>query len=123
MNLILNYLELTLINEVHKAYAKDYLILTVQKSEGVMVWKCFYNFKVGPLVLIEGKLNAEKYVELLKRYLLPFLNELGPNSYTFQDDNALAHATRFTKGWKEENLHQSLPWPAQSSDLNPIENL
>ena len=77
---------------VYEAYAKDCLIPTVQKSEGVMVWGCFYNFKVGLLVLIEGRLNAEKYVELLEHYLLSFLRELGLNSHTFQDDNALAHS-------------------------------
>lgn len=106
-----------------EAYAKDCLIPTVQKSEGVMVWGCFCNYKVGPLVLIEGRLNAEMYIELLEDYLLPFLNELGPNSHTFQDDNAPAHSARLTKDWKERNLHQTLPWPAQSPDLNPIENL
>jgi len=49
------------------------------------------------LVLIEGRLNAEKYVELLEHYLLPFFSELGPNSHTFQDDNAPAHSARLTK--------------------------
>src|SRR3954453_19987445 len=88
-----------------------------------MVWGCSCNFKVGPLVLIEERLNAEKYVELLEHYLLPFLSELESNSHTFQDDNASAHSARLTKSWKEENLHQILLWPAQSPDLNPIENL
>ena len=108
---------------VYEAYAKDCLIPTVQKSKGVMVWGCFCNFKVGPLVLVEGRLNAKKYIELLEHYLLPFINELRLNSYTFQDDNAPAHSARLTESWKEKNLHQTLPWPAQSPDLNPIENL
>jgi hypothetical protein len=30
-----------------------------------MVWGCFCNNKIGPLVLIEGTLNSDRYIELL----------------------------------------------------------
>jgi transposase len=70
-----------------------------------MVWEYFCNYKVRLLVLIEGRLNAKKYI------------------HTFQDDNAPAHSARLTKNWKEQNLHQTLIWPSQNPDLNPIENL
>ena len=50
--------------------------LTVKNSIGVMVWGCFCNDKLGLLVLVEGTLNSDKYIELLKEHLLPFLNDL-----------------------------------------------
>ena len=88
-----------------------------------MVWECFCNNRVGPLVLIEGTLNSDRYIELLEEYLLPFLNDLGIEDYIFQDDNAPCHALIKTKTWKENSSIHCLSWPAQSPDLNPIENL
>ncbi|CAB4444782.1 unnamed protein product [Rhizophagus irregularis] len=44
-------------------------------------------------------------------------------NYLIQEDNAPIHTTRMVKSWKEENEVDSIPWPAQSPDLNPIENL
>ena len=96
---------------------------TVKNSIGIMVWGCFCNNKIGPLVLIEGTLNSDKYIELLEKNLLPYLENLNIENPIFQDDNATCHASNKTKKWKEDNLYEILPWPAQSPDLNPIENL
>lgn len=104
-------------------YKIECLKPTVKNSIGVMVWGCFCNNKIGPLVLIEGTLNSDRYIELLEKYLIPFLNSLGVENHIFQDDNAPCHASNKTKNWKEDNLVERLPWPAQSPDLNPIENL
>ena len=104
-------------------YKIECLKPTVKNSAGVMVWGCFCNDKLGPLVLIEGTLNSDKYIELLKEYLIPFLNNLGAENHIFQDDNAPCHASIKTREWKQENLIERLPWPAQSPDLNLIENL
>jgi len=119
----------------NERYNTDCLKPTVKNSIGVMVWGCFCNNKLGPLVLIEGTLNSDRYIELLKEYLIPFLNSLNEQgelipwyffqeeNYIFQDDNAPCHASCKTKSWKENNSINILPWPAQSPDLNPIENL
>jgi len=110
--------------KVDERYKKDCLIPTVKQSAGVMVWGCFCKDKVGPLVFIEGTITGERYLQLLNDYLLPFLRELGDeNEYMFQDDNAPVHTARIVKDWKYDNLDNWLPWPAQSPDLNPIENL
>ena len=45
------------------------------------------------------------------------------NDYTFQEDNVPIYTAKIAKKWKNDNNIKSLPWPAQSSDLNPIENL
>jgi hypothetical protein len=41
----------------------------------------------------------------------------------FQEDNARPHKAKVTIAFREENALRTLPWPAQSPDLNPIENL
>src|SRR6266540_3210430 len=41
----------------------------------------------------------------------------------FQEDNAAPHISKIAAAVREENGVRCLPWPAQSPDLNPIENL
>ena len=56
--------------------------------------------------------------------MLPAAEKLfGYNGFIFQQDLAPAHSAKSTKGWLENSQLQVLDWPANSSDLNPIENL
>jgi len=109
----------------HEKYDVDCLLPTVkQGSPGVMVWGCFINDTPGPLVIIEETVNAQKYLQILENHLLPFLTSLDDEkAYIFQDDNASVHRAKVVIEWKEDNLIGSLPWPAQSPDLNPIEHV
>ncbi|GBC30911.2 IS630 family transposase [Rhizophagus irregularis DAOM 181602=DAOM 197198] len=86
----------------HEKYDIECLIPTVKSGQqGVMVWRCFSKNNLGPLVKLED--DQENFI--------------------FQDDNAPIHTARVVKSWEEENEVNSLPWPAQSPDLNPIEHL
>ena len=89
-----------------------------------MVWGCFTKNNLGPLVKLEGRITATVYVDVLENYLLPFIDSLNnQENYIFQEDNAPIHTARVVRSWKQENDVDSLPWPAQSPDLNPIEHL
>lgn len=93
-------------------------------QQSVMIWGCFTKNKLGPLVRLEGRITANIYIDVLNNYLLPFINSLeNKNNYIFQEDNAPIHKANAVKKWEVENKITSLPWPAQSPDLNPIENL
>lgn len=110
---------------VDEKYDPKCLIPTFKSGqESVMIWGCFTKNKLGPLVRLEGRVTANIYIEMLENYLLPFINDLeNKNDYTFQEDNAPIHTAKIAKKWKNDNNIKSLPWPAQSPDLNPIENL
>jgi len=70
-------------------------------------------------VVVEGTITWRAYINLLEENLLSFMQDFGDDiTYTFQDDNAPVHRARPVIDWKEENLITSLPWPAQSPDLN-----
>lgn len=55
----------------------------------------------------------------VRSYALPF-----PETILFMQDNCPVHTARVVKRWFEEQRHvELLPWPSNSPDLNPIENL
>ena len=86
-----------------------------------MFWGCIGWFGVGPLVVVDGALNSEGYVEILSEHLLPVLEE--HDGMIFQQDGAPIHRSAYTTNWLRNNDIQILPWVGQSPDLNPIEHL
>ena len=61
---------------------------------------------------------------LLRRALPASVRSLGlEGDYIFQQDNASCHFAKYTKDWMARNGITFLDWPAQSTDLNPIEHL
>ena len=90
----------------------------------IMIWGCFSWHGLGEIYIIDGTVNNGKYLEILTNNLMPYIQEKFKNERPiFQDDNAPAHRHRNVKSWMIENELYHLDWPAQSPDLNPIENL
>lgn len=96
----------------------------------VMVWGCFTWLGVGGIEQVEGRMDSTQFLAILTRKLLPTLDasSLLPdfparNDLIFQQDNDPKHTSRVSKKWFSDNSISLLDWPAQSPDLNPIENL
>ena len=78
------------------------------------------------LVILRKAVNGAAYIDVLQNHLIPFAVETfgGLGQCHFQDDNALAaHRAILVRTFKERVGIQSIPWPARSPDLNPIEHL
>lgn len=79
----------------------------------------------GDLVLVNERMIAEGYRDLLDQVMLPHAQELFPEGMiNFVHDNSGPHRGLIVQDWiaGQDRLH-CLPWPALSPDLNPIENV
>ena len=101
-----------------------YTIKTVKHGGGnVLVWGCFSSRGVGPIHRISGIMNGEKYKEIMKDVMLPYARCVMPPQWVFQHDNDPKHTARIVKKFLQDESVNVMFWPAQSPDLNPIENL
>ena len=99
-----------------------------QGGGGVMFWAAIVeNELIGPFRVRQGvKINSQTYCEFLECNFLPWLqaqpNER-KNALTFMQDNAPAHASKYSKHFLASQELNIMDWPPNSPDLNPIENL
>ena len=107
-----------------KAYLSKNAVLTVKFSGGtIMIWGCFSAKGVGKISVTDGKMNAQKYKQILRENLMSSVESLElPSDYIFQQDNNPKHTAKSTKNWLSENNFNVFQLPSQYLDLNPIGN-
>ena len=86
-----------------------------------MFWGCFSWNGIGPLVLVDGNMDSEAYINVLANNFIPWVRDY-PDS-VFQQDGAPCHTSSYSTWWMSTHGIRTLDWVAQSPDLNPIENL
>jgi hypothetical protein len=84
----------------------------------------------GPLVVFEkdwGKINAQIYITHVLPRVHEFLDEIeqdaGKGHVILMEDGASSHTAKLTKKAHAAYRIIRMKWPANSPDLNPIENV
>ncbi len=93
----------------------------VWSFQSVMIWAAMSSAGVGPLCFLKSTVNAAVYQEILEHFMLASADKLyGDADFIFQQDLAPAHTAKGTKSWFNDH---GVTWPANSPDLNPVDNL
>jgi transposase len=110
--------------EPHEEFDMSCLSVTIKHSPNVMFWGCFSYKGRGPLVAINGYVTGESHAKTLRRFAFPTMRKVFPQGNgIFQEDNASPHTSKIATATRDASGTEFLPWPPQSPDLNPIENL
>lgn len=90
---------------------------------GIMVWGAISAKGKLPLIIMDGKFNASRYIKMLdEACLFEEGTRLCGENFVFQQDNAPIHTAKATMDYFHAMGIAVLPWPARSPDINPIEN-
>jgi hypothetical protein len=95
-----------------------------QSDDSMMVWAAMSWYSVCPIVILNGRITAREYVDMLGNEAHPMIQTLFPNNdEVFQDDPI--HAAETAQCWFEEHEteFQHLPRPPQSPVFNITESL
>ena len=85
----------------------------------LMVWGAFFGEKLLDLIVCEHTLDSKKYIDVLNKSLLPSMSR----ELKFMHDGASFHRSKLTTGWLKKKKIETIKWPANSPDLNPLENI
>ncbi len=107
-----------------EAHSPSCLKSSVKFPHSVMIWGAMSSAGVGPLCFLKTNVTAPVYQEILEHFMLPSAGQLFKDAdFIFQQDLAPAHTAQSTNGWLNDHGVGVLDWPANSTDLNLIENL
>jgi transposase len=91
----------------------------------IKLWSCITVHGIGYIVKIDETLDKTLYENILKDDLIHTVNEykINKQKMIFQHDNDPKHTAGNIKNWLAKQEFKVMEWPAQSPDLNPIENM
>ena len=103
----------------------DCLVSKVKHPQKVMIWGAITPWGKSKLVFIDGRVNAEKYLSILRESRITTFVKNHPDPHPLlMEDGAPAHRAKVVAQWHADRGIKLLPnWPGSSPDLNPIENV
>ena len=109
----------------HRNDPKYQLPTVKHGGRNFMVWGCFNRGWVGPIHLIDGKMDKNIYKDIIKDVMLPHTKDKMPLGWIFQQNYDPKHTSTLVEDFfKTKKINNRLiEWPSQSPNLNPIKHL
>ena len=114
----------------HEALREDCVVQRVKHPTQVMIWGVMSVHGAGRLHIVQGTMNQFQYLTVLETRLERQLEDWaavrgfsGVGDFVYMHDGAPCHKSRTVQAFFEERGIEVLPWPGNSPDMNPIENL
>lgn len=100
------------------------MLQTVKHPTSVMVWSSMSVYGPGRLYIVEKTMRQDQYLNVLQRRMVPQAKDWFPDDeFVFMHDGAPCHQAKTIKSFLNTKEISVLPWPGNSPDMNPIENL
>ena len=87
------------------------------------IWGAISARGAMPLKVFRHNFNSQHYCNVINEVLIETANVLYPDGWRLQEDNSSIHKSKVSESYKKSQNIRTIDWPANSPDLNPIENL
>ncbi len=95
---------------------------SVKKPASLMGWGCIRAYSMGSLDVLEGTMNAERYIKDLEQHMLPSRWRLFQGRpCVFQQDNAKPHTAAIRTAWLCSRRVRVLNWSRSFTYRNSSE--
>eukprot|EP00697_Spironema_sp_BW2_P015468 gnl/Spiro4/6331_TR3259_c0_g1_i1.p1 gnl/Spiro4/6331_TR3259_c0_g1~~gnl/Spiro4/6331_TR3259_c0_g1_i1.p1 ORF type:complete len:232 (-),score=53.65 gnl/Spiro4/6331_TR3259_c0_g1_i1:111-806(-) len=121
------------VNGKGRVYIKDindcarFRSCTTKDTSKVHVWGGIHHHFATPLIIINGTMNANIYMEMLYKHIFPYVRTMVARGHdvVFQQDGSAVHRAHAVILWFKamKSWLRTVAWPAQSPDLTPIEKI
>ena len=102
---------------------KTRIVRTTKHVPKINVWAAFSAMGTFPLCIFTENMNSEMFIRILEGHLLSQAEVFHQDQWRLAMDDDPKHTSKIAKEFLRRNVPNELPWPSQSPDLNPIENL
>lgn len=92
-------------------------------SDEILVWGTMSYDGLGKVVRVEGTIKGKDYLRVIRYRIGRRYSGLYTGENIYMHDNARPHVANIVKDWFEQKDIEVLDWPAQSPDLNIIEDI
>jgi transposase len=94
-----------------------------KNKQKIMVWGAFSNKGQISCYSFRTTMDGPLYVEILRKHLLTGARKQFGIRWRYQQDNDPKHTSKIAKQFLEKEVPETIDWPSNSSDINPIENM
>lgn len=89
----------------------------------IMMWGMIMPNGLVAVKEVEGTLNSDLYIDLLKSFIVPCMNLNCQGNYNYVQDNCPSHVSKKTMEYLNGERFTTLKWPSKSPDINIMENV